>query len=543
MPGAPLADPRFLKARRALEEAVSYQQQGLLAQSEKAYARVVGKFPDYFDALHFYGLFKYQQGKPSDAFKLVAKATKLNPRSANAFNSLGVILGALKRHEEALGSFDTALGLDRNHVPALSNRGNSLNELQRYQDAIASTDRALAIDPNYSEACIPRGAALLASKRPSEALESYERALKLNPNLAVAWLGRGNALCELKRYAEALTSYDRALALKPDDAEFWLARGHAFSALRRYDEALAAYRRALVSRPDLFEALSAVVSLLLAQGNAAEAMTLARRALSAGATSEAKALVAACLCSPLMSPGQADLRDVLLWALSEPWTRPSLLAPACIQVLALNPAIRDGVARVATAWPNRLLAKELAGAAGLVAIADDRLLRALLESAPICDVGLERLLTVLRASLLEAAQVPADGPVSEPMLAFYCALARQCFINFYVFAQSDLEIEQARVLREALVAALGSGAAVPALLLVAVAACVPLHTLPGAERLLDLKWPAVVKELLAQQVGAPIEEQRLRAAISALTEIDDVVSMQVRSQYEENPFPQWVQAV
>ena len=69
------------------------------------YRRIIEKTPDYFDALHFYGLFKYQQGHMDDAVRLVAKATKINPRSVNALNSLGVILGAAGRHADALASF------------------------------------------------------------------------------------------------------------------------------------------------------------------------------------------------------------------------------------------------------------------------------------------------------------------------------------------------------------------------------------------------------------------------------------------------------
>ena len=83
--------PRFLKAFRNLEQAVYFQRQGHFTEAEKMYSRVIKKNPEYFDALHLYGLFKYQQGQLNDAIKLVGKATKLNPRSANAFNSLGVI--------------------------------------------------------------------------------------------------------------------------------------------------------------------------------------------------------------------------------------------------------------------------------------------------------------------------------------------------------------------------------------------------------------------------------------------------------------------
>ena len=230
---------------------MTFQRQGLFREAENTFARVVKKNPDYFDALHLYGLFKYQRGEINDALKLVVKATKLNPRSANAFNSLGVILAHQDRNVEALASFDTALKLEPNHVQALSNRCNSLNKLGRFDDAIDSSDRAIAINPNYSEAYIPRGAALFSRKRYMEALESYDQSLKLTPSSAMAWLGRGNVFHDLKRHDEALVAFDKALALKPDLTEAWFGRGNVFNDLKRHHEALAAFDKALSMKPGL----------------------------------------------------------------------------------------------------------------------------------------------------------------------------------------------------------------------------------------------------------------------------------------------------
>ena len=60
--------------------------------------------------------------------------------------------------------------------------------------------------------------------------------------------------------------------------------------------------------------------------------------------------------------------------------------------------------------------------------------------------------------------------------------------------------------------------------------------------MLERRWPNAVNDLLTQQVRAPLEERRLRASVPALTVIDDAVSVQVRNQYEEDPYPQWVKA-
>ena len=72
----------FLKALRALEEAVECQRQGRPAEAERLFTRLLKKNPDYFDGLHFFGLFRYHQGELNEALKLLTKAIKVHPRSA-----------------------------------------------------------------------------------------------------------------------------------------------------------------------------------------------------------------------------------------------------------------------------------------------------------------------------------------------------------------------------------------------------------------------------------------------------------------------------
>src|SRR5262249_50915918 len=69
---------------------------------------------------------------------------------------------------------------------------------------------------------------------------------------------------------------------------------------------------------------------------------------------------------------------------------------------------------------------------------------------------------------------------------------------------------------------------------------VPLHILPDAQKLLDRSWPAAMSDLLDRQLREPLDQRRLAAGIPALTAIEDAVSVAVRAQYEENPFPRWI---
>jgi len=328
-----------------------------------------------------------------------------------------------------------------------------------------------------------------------------------------------------------------ALSIRPSIVQCLQNYGNILYCLGRYKDAAESFRCAVIQRPDFFPALRPLVELLLAEGSVAEALDHARRGLAIIETWETKSLVGLCLCSPLVEPGMSDLRALLLRALSEPWADPQDLAATCIRFLGLNETIRKAVPRAAKAWPN--LTECLFTQQDLAQFAEDRLLPALLECGPLRAVGWERFATALRFNLLTTARTAPNSAVTEPVLNLYCAIARQCFINDYVFAQSDAEIAAARALRDKLGAMLASGHAVPPLLLMAVAAYFPLHTLPAAEALLNQRWPHAVTALLAQQVREPMEERLARSSMPTLTTIDEAVSLQVRGQYEENPYPKW----
>ena len=192
------------------------------------------------------------------------------------------------------------------------------------------------------------------------------------------------------------------------------------------------------------------------------------------------------------------------------------------------------------AWPARLPARGV-GDDGLAAVAGDRLLRALLESAPVCDVELERFLTLVRSALLDMVVTP-DAAQTVDVLGLACALARQCFINEYVFVPTEDEQRQVQALQPAINDALETGTAVYALRLVAVATYRSLHSLAMAELIMRRPWPAAMSALIDQQLREPMEEQEIRGSIPALTSIDNEVSRRVRRQYEEMPYPRWVKS-
>ncbi len=413
----------------------------------------------------------------------------------------------------------------------------------RLDEAAAYLTQATVLKRDDAAANLGLADVLAAQGKLDEARSRYERALVLDPRLADAHHGLAYVLMQQGHLDQSVAHYRRTLALKPDYAEACSNLGIALASQGSWDEAAALYRRALALKPELIDVYRSLARLMLMQGEAAEALAIVGRALAVGKTEEAKLLFVECVKNLRTLPGDDDLRGLIARALAEGWSRPSELSAVAGKLVKRGVAGGTCVERAAKAWPRRLAAQDLWGPDGLAALAADRLLRALLESAPARDIELERFLTQARTALLELAMgSDATSAVEEDALGFFCALARQCFINEYVFAATEDEVRQAAELEAALAAAIESSAPVPALRLVAVAAYRPLHALGRAVELLERSWPPPIGALLDQQVREPLAERQISGSIPALTSIDDEISLLVRRQYEDMPYPRWVKA-
>src|SRR6202035_934806 len=315
------------------------------------------------------------------------------------------------------------------------------------------------------------------------------------------------------------------LTSDPNHAETYGNLGTALMALGRPTDAMSHFERAVALKPDFFEAYENLGQAYMATGDVRSAILAAGRALELKDSVAGKIFFAQCLRYGRFTADNGRFRQLALRALTEGWTQPRELVTVCLSLIALNGAIVEGVARANKAWPARLTAAELFDAPGLDALVQDDLLRSLLQSAPLTDVGFERLLANIRSTMLTAAE--AGGACDEELLGFYCAVARQCYENDYVYSLADGEADRAQRLRETLERALASGDECAALWPVAIGAYFPLHTLADAPALLQRSWPQPLSALFVQQIEEPAEERRLAKDIPALTEIDGEVSRSV----------------
>ena len=317
--------------------------------------------------------------------------------------------------------------------------------------------------------------------------------------------------------------------------------GNTLQELGRLEDAETSYQKAIAIKPDLAEAHSNLGITLNELGRLEDALTTVIKSIKIKPTLEAKGLFVQITKKIDMKIWNQSLADLVIDALLEPWGWPSDVMPIACRLLKVDIEFEQilNQSKVDTCQ-----AKDKVSFLNSISLREFNafsLLQAMLSSSTIPDAEIERFLTLLRHHLLKvAASETLKGADTEALTPLLCSLAKQCFINEYIYFQTAEEIDISHQLRDRLIKALGGGSSVSADLVITVACYFPLYSVTGVEKLLNQKWADDIKSVLRLQIQEPFEELNLHKSIPILTRIDNQVSLAVQSQYEENPYPRWV---
>lgn len=307
------------------------------------------------------------------------------------------------------------------------------------------------------------------------------------------------------------------------------AEASRFYGMRRFNEAQEICRQILARDPGHVQSLNLLGLMAQASGDHRSAVKTFAKAIASDEVNAACHYNAGNSYQALGNRAKAAAHFAKALALG--------MDTRAVSFILQSPIVTSYVGRIAGKWPLPITNVELFGAEGVAPLARDLFLRAAMEATTLANMQLEVLLGYARAELLQRAS--NQDAMDDEIVAFACALARQCFINEYAYGQSETESELAGALRDRLLRDLASGAAIAPLTLAVVAAYFPLHALPQTDALLRRDWPAATAGLLRVQLREPREEMEERRAIATLTPIKSDVSVEVMRQYEENPYPRW----
>jgi tetratricopeptide (TPR) repeat protein len=230
------------------------QRAGRFSEAEVVFRRVLADEPRNAQALHLLGVTVGRMGRHQDAVNYITSATRAQPSNPVFHTNLGHALIEVGRNADAVKSFDRALHLKPDLTQAYRGRGIAQVRLDQAEAALSSFRMVVQLTPGDAQAQNDLGVILERMRQPLEALEHFGRAITLNPYHPEAHNNRGQLEMSLRRYAEALVSFETASQLQPRNPTLIASQGNALRALRRPAEALELYDRALAlnsGHPDI----------------------------------------------------------------------------------------------------------------------------------------------------------------------------------------------------------------------------------------------------------------------------------------------------
>jgi TolB-like protein/tetratricopeptide (TPR) repeat protein len=137
-------DPTLAEAHTALGDArfrLDWDWRG----ANESYERGVTESPSFSYGRGQYARFLAAAGRADDAVTHARRAVELDPLSAEARATLGMMLFYQRRYDEALQRADEAAALNPSNPGPLTVRGRALSALGRYDEAIATLRKAFAL--------------------------------------------------------------------------------------------------------------------------------------------------------------------------------------------------------------------------------------------------------------------------------------------------------------------------------------------------------------------------------------------------------------
>lgn len=227
----------------------------------------------------------------------------------------------------------------------------------------------------------------------------------------------------------------------------------------------------------------------------------------------------------------AELDEILTGGFSSPYLYHQHLSPIAAKLLTLKYRIGDSA-------PGKI-------EPGLIEkLSLDPLFLLFLKKTFNANPIMEGFLTTLRRTFLLFPENRTDGPSIPALLS---ALAEQCFNNEFVFCLEPGEEEALAQHKMAFGKNIGGQDGRPEELeriIATLAMYGPLHELPEAGALAGVppdSWPPSLQDVVRRSLLEPLEEEGLKEDIKSMSGLENETSRAVGRQYEENPYPRWLE--
>ena len=199
--------------------------------------------------------------------KQINTKNKTTPESKSAQTnySLGKSLAKLKKLEEAITCYRTAIEIDPYFTEAYYYLANILVNQNQIEAAVTLSKKLIEIQPNLWQAHHNLGDILIKQENFSEAISAYRHAIELNPNSSRSYFKLAETLVKLGQLSQAINAYRKAISLDPNFADAYQYLGDALVDTDKKEEAIQLYKKAVEIKPELWDVHHKLGNLLQEQ--------------------------------------------------------------------------------------------------------------------------------------------------------------------------------------------------------------------------------------------------------------------------------------
>jgi TolB-like protein/DNA-binding winged helix-turn-helix (wHTH) protein len=218
-----------------LQKALIYFQQAI--NQDPGYGAAYSGLADCNSGLAWHGFKSPTEALPK-ANAAALKAIEIDPQSAEAHASLGLVLNHTWDWAGAEAEFKHALQLDPNYANAHHWYGDNLSVTGRHDEALLEAKRALELDPLNLMIGTWVGLRYYLARKYDLAIEQGRNTVELDPHFAAAHLLLGESYVQMGLHEQGLAELQTAASLSGNSALYLAQVAVAHASAGRKTEAL-----------------------------------------------------------------------------------------------------------------------------------------------------------------------------------------------------------------------------------------------------------------------------------------------------------------
>ncbi len=316
----------------------------------------------------------------------------------------------------------------------------------------------------------------------------------------------------------------------PESSHGYALLGITHSKRKFFDAAFINLQKALVIAPIDETALTCFRALLQDRGRHLDGLTILERCISLKPTDPVvwQQYWQSVNSIPYEEYTEATAKRFIKILQKNNLIRPSQIVSAIIRLLEKKQNLAE-ISRIETQSSFNSELKRV-----ISVLLETPLFLQIIELCPIPNIIFEILLRRLRKAFLLHDNLETSN---NNYLAIQCSLALHCFTNEYIYGEEEEETQKLRHLEQFISDAVSKGKSIPWRHIACLASYKPLNKFDWSR---NLEVPVNMTNLFLRQVHHIDYELSLRDSIPTIDPITEVTSVAVKDQYEDNPYPRWV---